>query len=136
MDATTYSPMFTRGNKADIPAVSDGLVRFAVDTEEIFIDYGNSRIQITDFVKGLDTTSILDTTSPLDKIYVASDTNQLWYYDTTESEWTNISINHTHAANQITGLGTLATQDTISIDDIDTSDGLDFGSEDTVNTEE
>ena len=59
-------------------------------------------------------------------------------YDATETVDVHPTghVGHTHTVDDIIGLGTLATQDTISIDDIDTSDGLDFGSEDTVNTEE
>ena len=128
MDATTYSPMFTRGAKSDIPAVSDGLVRLATDTQELFIDVGNSRIKISDFVMGLDSTTILDTTSPLDKIYLASDNFHLYYHEATEG-WIDLSTHHTHSSEDVTGPGSLATKNTISVTDIDTTDGLDFGNE-------
>lgn len=131
MSATTYTPILTRGTKANLPeTVSDGKVRLTTDSQQLFFEVGSSRIEITDFVKGYNTTQILNISSPLDKIYLASDTKNLWYYNTTETEWENISIMHTHTASQISGLGSLATLNYITAANIDTTTGLDFGDED------
>lgn len=129
-DATTYEKILTRGPISRLPEIDDGKIRLATDAEELFFDVGSSRIKITDVVKGYTATAILDTTSPLDKIYLASDTNQMYYYDTTNTAWINISKNHTHTSADITGLGDLAAEDTVTINVIDSVVGLDFGSED------
>lgn len=127
MDSTTYTKIFTRGNKAQMPSASDGIWRLATDAEELFIDVGQSHVQITDFVKGYTTTQILAIQSPLDKIYLSSDTLNLYYYDTTETEWVNLSSNHTHTTTDITDL---ATASFVTVQNIDTTEGLDFGDED------
>ena len=97
----------------------------ATDSQKLFIDHGTgasaTRIEITDFVKGLTSTQILGLNSPLDKIYLASDTFVLYYYDTTASEWINLTT---------ATLGDLAMKSKITIDDVDEDDGLDFGDED------
>ncbi len=128
-DSTTYAPILTRGTISQLPNAEDGKIRFATDSQQLFIDYNNSHIEITDYVKGYTADQILNNiSSPLDKIYLASDTLQAYYYDTTE--WINISVNHSHPADSITGLGGLAEVDFITIDNVDTTSGLDFGDED------
>ncbi len=130
-DSTTYAPILTRGTKSQLPSASDGKIRFVTDTQQLFIDYGNAHIEIADYVKGYTSTQILNNiSSPLDKIYLASDTHQSYYYDTTNSTWINLSTNHTHPASSITGLGDLAEVDFITIENVDTTAGLDFGDED------
>ena len=59
MASTTYTKILTRGAKAQLPNVEDGKIRFAADSQQLFIDYGSSRIEITDFVKGYTAAQIL-----------------------------------------------------------------------------
>ena len=127
MASTTYTNILTRGNKAQLPSAVDGKIRFATDSQQLFIDYGNSHIEITDFVKGYTTSQILQIQSPLDKIYISSDTFNLYYYDTNTTTWINIFGNHTHTKSQITDLDTI---DFINVENIDSTEGLDFGDED------
>ena len=133
MNSTTYTQILTRGNKANLPSVSDGKIRFTPDSQQLFIDYGQSRIEITDVVKSYTAQQILALQSPLDKIYLSSDTHQLYYYDATNTQWINLFANHTHTASQITDLTSI---DFITVDNIDSTDGLDFGDEDDEDEEE
>lgn len=112
MAATTYTTILTKGLKANLPTptAASKQIRLTTDSQELFIDNGTTRIQITDFVKGLTSTQIRNLQSPLDKIYLASDNLNLYYYDKTAHAWVNFSK--------------------ISIDNIDEDDGLDFGDED------
>lgn len=112
MAATTYNHLLTKGLKANLPATTStsDKVRLTTDSQQLFIEDGNRRIEITDFVKGLTKQQILALTTPLDKIYLASDTFSLYYYNSTTHAWLNLS--------------------SVTIDDIDETDGLDFGDED------
>jgi hypothetical protein len=91
--ANTYSPILTKGTEADLKSFVEGKLRFTVDTGRIFLDTGaSSRIEYTDFVKGLTETQILAlTTGILPKVYMSSDTFKLFYYDTTSSTWKSIT---------------------------------------------
>ena len=82
-------PIMTRGsqNKIDNTPNQDGKVRFAVDSARLFIDYGTDRIEITDFVKGLTYSSIMNLTNPLPKVYLASDTHQPYMYNFQTHTW-------------------------------------------------
>lgn len=124
MAASTYTTILYRGSKADLPAASDGKILFATDTQELFIDYGQSHIKISDIVTDYSSTQIPNIQSPLDKIYLSSDTHQLYYYDSTA--WVNLSINHTHTVADITDLSSTAF---ITGTNIDSTEGLDFGNE-------
>lgn len=131
MAASTYTNILYRGTKATLPTAVDGNILLATDTEELFIDYGQSHIKISDIVTGMSSTQIVAIQSPLDKIYVASDTKQLYYYDSTT--WVNISINHTHTVADITDLASTAF---ITAVNVDSTEGLDFGNEDAEESEE
>lgn len=88
--STSYEQLFIRGPIANIPSISDGKILLTTDAQRLFIDYGNNtRIEITDFVKGLTKANILSVQSPLDKFYLSSDTHEFMYY--TGSAW--ISLN-------------------------------------------
>lgn len=112
MAAQTYTNILTKGLKANLPTPtsSSKQIRLTTDSQELFIDNGATRIQITDFVKGLTHTQITGLQSPLDKIYLASDNLNLYYYDRTNHTWVNFNK--------------------VTIDNIDEDDGLDFGDED------
>ena len=127
MSSTSYAKILTRGTKSQLPSASDGKIRFTTDSQQLFIDVGNSHIEITDFVKGYTAAQILQIQSPLDKIYLSSDTFNLYYYDTTNHEWKNLFANHTHTTSQITDL---TTSSFVTVLNVDTTEGLDFGDED------
>ena len=67
--------------------VRDGKILFATDTGRLFIDNKNNRVEITDFVKGLKYSEIINLKSPLQKIYLSSDSHQLLLYDFKEEKW-------------------------------------------------
>ena len=82
-------PFLSRGlqEKIDETEVRDGKILFATDTGRLFIDNKNNRVEITDFVKGLKYSEIINLKSPLQKIYLSSDSHQLLLYDFKEEEW-------------------------------------------------
>ena len=82
-------PFLSRGlqEKIDETEVRDGKILFATDTGRLFIDNKNNRVEITDFVKGLKYSEIVNLKSPLQKIYLSSDSHQLLLYDFKEEEW-------------------------------------------------
>ena len=79
--ARTYNQILTRGLKTNLAStpIVDGKIRFTSDTQELFIDFGVTRVEITDVVKGLTENQIRTLESPLDKIYFSSDTHKLMY---------------------------------------------------------
>lgn len=127
MASTTYTNILTRGTEAQLPAISDGKIRFVTDSQKLFIDCGASRIEITDFVKGYTTSQILAIQSPLDKLYLSSDTFTLYYYNQTGTTWEKVFAPHTHVTADITDIATVPF---VTVNNIDTTEGLDFGDED------
>lgn len=106
----TYNQILTRGTKANLPTtpIVDGKIRLTTDTEQLFVDFGVTRLEITDIVRGKTEDQIRSTENPLDKVYLSSDTHLLLYYDTTNSTWINLSASispssTTPAAVAITG---------------------------------
>ena len=75
----TYPQILTRGISSQLPAVSDGKLRFTTDTRCLYLDNGNTRIQISDVITGNTEAQILDIIAALPKLYLASDTFNLWY---------------------------------------------------------
>lgn len=63
-----------------------------------------------------------------DSIWMDTDNHQLYYEDETAG-WINLSINHVHNIDDITDIGSIAAKNTISITDIDATNGIDFGCE-------
>lgn len=70
--------------------VNDGKLRFTTDTARLFLDNDTTRIEITDFVKGLPEGQIRGIVTPLPKFYYAADTRRLLYYH--NGEW--LQVNH------------------------------------------
>ena len=98
-NSTTYNKILSRGIEANLPAIEDGKLRFTTDTGRLFLDVDNARVEITDFVKGNTEAQILSTLAPLPKLYLASDTKKIFYYDTAEEDWVSITAdNVSHAA--------------------------------------
>lgn len=88
-NSSTYNHILSKGIESDLPVdVGENKLRFTTDTGRLFLDNeGLDRIEITDFVKGLTKDQILSTISPLPKVYISSDTHEIFTYDTTENEW-------------------------------------------------
>lgn len=151
--STTYNQILTRGTKSALAStsVADGKIRFVTDSQQLFIDFGTSRIEITDVVKGYTDSQIKSLSSPLDKFYFASDTHFVYYRS--GSEWiklnvsdnpvfeeasTRVNINTGESFSTLFGkikkwfsdLKALAFKDSIDVNDIDETEGLDFGDED------
>ena len=79
-NSTTYNRILSKGIEAELPAVSDGKLRFTTDTGRLFLDTGSSRVEISDFIKGKTAEEITGLLAPLPKFYLASDTNILYFY--------------------------------------------------------
>ena len=79
--ANTYNQILTRGLGSSLSStpVVDGKIRFATDTQELYIDFGVARIAITDVIKGKTESQIKALNPPLNKIYLSSDTLKLLY---------------------------------------------------------
>jgi hypothetical protein len=82
-------PNLTRGSQSDVynTTIQDGKIRFATDTGRLFIDVGTSRIEITDYVKGLTYAQIMALNNPLPKLYMAVDTLQFYSYNFGTRSW-------------------------------------------------
>lgn len=81
--ANIFNKLFTRGVKSSLSSVGldDGKIRFATDTEQLFIDTSAKRIEISDVVKEYTESEILAILAPLPKLYLASDTGKLYSYN-------------------------------------------------------
>ena len=51
-NATTFNRILSKGIESELPKVVDGRLRFTTDTGRLFLDNGNERVEISDFVKG------------------------------------------------------------------------------------
>ena len=82
----------TRGRRSTIDnvAVEDGKFRFAVDTNELFIDVKNTRIQITDIEMGYTYKDMIAIPNPLPKLYLTTDTNRFYSYDKINKKWDTV----------------------------------------------
>ena len=82
MSTYTYNGILSKGIEADLPTkLKEGKLRFTTDTKKIFLDVDGSRIEYSDFIKGKTEEQIKGILAPLPKLYLASDTHTLWYYD-------------------------------------------------------
>lgn len=76
----------TSSNLANVPQV-DGQLIYIKDTNEIYMDVGNSRTKISEILTVADKSSLL---TPLQsKIYYETETEKLYKYDGTN--WINLS---------------------------------------------
>ena len=78
-----YNQILTKGLKSALSSlsVSDGKLRLTTDTSELFYDDGSNRIKISDVVTGQTENEIKSLSSPLQKLYLASDTHRLFTFD-------------------------------------------------------
>ena len=83
------------GQLSTIPSsVVNGRFLVATDKQQAFVDVNSVRVPLTDLVTGKTATQITAQTAGnfVDgKIYVASDTLALYWYDTTASEWKHMN---------------------------------------------
>ena len=84
---TTYKKILTKGYQSslDETPIEEGKIRWTVDTAQLFLDHDDTRMEITDFVKGLTEEKIRSTLAPLPKIYLSSDTHKLLIFN--GSDW-------------------------------------------------
>lgn len=82
-------PIMSRGYQSSIDntPIENGKLRFAIDSARLFMDLENSRIEFTDFVRGLTYNEIVSLSRPLGKIYLSSDTHQILSYDFYNEKW-------------------------------------------------
>ena len=81
--SNNYNQILTKGLKSALSSlsVSDGKLRLTTDTSELFYDDGTNRIKISDVVTGQTENEIKSLSSPLQKLYLASDTHRLFTFD-------------------------------------------------------
>ena len=82
-------PIMSRGYQSSIDntPIENWKLRFAIDSAILFMDLENSRIEFTDFVRGLTYNEIVSLSKPLGKIYLSSDTHQILSYDFYNEKW-------------------------------------------------
>lgn len=80
--AITYNKPFVRGLESiiDKKRIVDGKFLFTTDTSRLFIDYGSSRLEISDVIKTYSEGEILAIIAPLPKLYISSDTHKIFMY--------------------------------------------------------
>ena len=92
--ANTYDKLLTRGTSANLvnTSIEDGKIRFTTDNGKMYVDYVNGalskRFPITDVIMGNTEAQILNLQNPDDKLYVASDTNKILFYES--SAWESV----------------------------------------------
>ena len=110
-NSTTYDYILTRGNStnfANLPAI-DGKIRFVIDKEELYVDYSNKHIRVSDIVIDYTESEIRALTNfSNNKIYIASDNKKMLMYNDILGAWEDIMTKHTHPLSQITDAGTAA----------------------------
>ena len=77
-NVTNVNGVLSRGtqSRVDGTSTSDGMFRFATDSEQLYIDFQDKRIPISDIKTGLTQQEISELETPVDdKLYVASDTH-------------------------------------------------------------
>ena len=83
----------TRGSQEKInnTPIEDGKIRLSIDQARLFVDYNSNRLEISDFVRGLNLQDMYNLNNPLPKIYIDKDTGLGYYYDFETGEWKNFS---------------------------------------------
>ncbi len=82
------------GQLSTMPAsVTNGQFLVATDVQKAFVDVNGVRVPLSDIVTGNTAAQIqaITAANALPKIYVASDTLGLYWYDTTASEWKHVN---------------------------------------------
>lgn len=71
--------------------VQDGMLRFTTDTGRLYMDVGNERVLISEYVTIYTEAQIKALLVPLPKIYVSSDTHRSFVFDFTELAWIDLA---------------------------------------------
>ena len=84
----------TRGLSTDLAKTNivNGTFLITTDTQKMYVDIDNVRIPLSDIVTG-NTAAQIKAIASADakaKLYLASDTNDLYWYDTTNSAWAKV----------------------------------------------
>ena len=88
--ALDIEKILLKGLDDDIPvSIADCALRFTTDTKRLFIEDGTSRIEITDIITSMTESQIINASSLMAKIYVASDTLEMYVSDGTDLEKVN-----------------------------------------------
>ena len=88
----------------DNHAIDDGKIYFSTDTNRLFMDIANERLEYTDFVRGLKYAEVIALESPLPKVYLTTDTRQLLAYDFTKEQWVAYSGGDLNPTNFVTDM--------------------------------
>lgn len=77
-----YPKILTKGFKSALEhtPIQNGKIRFATDTNQLFIDDDGVRKEITDFITDYTESAIKQLMAPLPKAYISSDTHKLFMY--------------------------------------------------------
>ena len=92
LNSSTYIRILSKGLEANLPGIEDGKLRFTTDTGRLFLDSGENRVEISDFVKDKTAQEIIQTEHPLPKFYLASDTNILYYFNNNTDQWNTVKV--------------------------------------------
>ena len=68
----------------------EGTLRYTMESGALYMDCGETRIEITDFVKGLTEEQIRAIVQPLPKVYISTDSGRLLVYDNEREDWITI----------------------------------------------
>ena len=124
----TYSGLFTKGTQSviDSTSIEDGKIRLSTDSHRLFFDFtGVGRIEVTDIIRQYTQAQLesgsISTTGIQNKLFVATDTLHLFFYNITEQELQDITDIKVTAA----GTADTATSANNGISDI-TRNGLTF----------
>lgn len=85
---------FRRGSKENLvnTAIKNGTLNFTKDTKELFVDIDDKRIQISSIIfNGGTEDQIRAIENPSNKLYLASDTFKLLYFDPNSLEWRTVT---------------------------------------------
>ena len=97
-----YTKILTKGTESTLPVnYNDGKLRFTEDTQRLFLDLENDRVEFSDFIKGLNESTIRGIDQPKPKIYLSSDTRKLLFYDS--SQWKEVTVTIPNASTSSVG---------------------------------
>lgn len=84
--AQQFPKILTKGYLSSLkntPIAKEGILRFTLDSRQLFLDNDSTRFEISDFIKDYTETEIRSILAPLPKFYYAKDTHKILYNDGT-----------------------------------------------------
>ena len=87
-----YNNILTKGIQSSLEStkVEDGKLRYTIDTGNLYLDNGSTRVKISDIIMGMTENEIADIIALLPKLYLAADTCILYTHDP-EKGWIDFS---------------------------------------------